>query len=147
MKQFERFQELFIPKNINVTKKHQKDLQKDALKWFKDQFGASFGSTTNINTKDVITWHYTSDLLMFGVPEIGDYVYSFIIKMIHFDRWALKEFYEGYGYGQICSKSKMKPTNFNYRDGNPYSDFYRNQVWDAGYICGLSNFSFKKYYR
>lgn len=148
MKEFTRFKDLFIDRNM-VTKKFISVLQKDALKWYQDNFGAIFGSTSNVDSPE-ITWHYSIGMLSFGAKRLGaDYYFPFIIRMIHFERWKLKEWKEGFKYGKLCSTSKMKLTNHNYRDANPYAehDFYRNDVWDAGYIMGLSNFSFKKYAR
>ncbi len=81
---------------------------------------------------------------MFGVPQIGDYYYKFIIKAIHFKFFNTKEYKQGYLYGQKCSKSKMKISNTNYRDANPHTliDFYSRSAWDCGYIFGLVNYKF-----
>ncbi len=146
MEIFENFKDLFIPHRVKVLKKYESEIEKKALSWFKKNFDASFGSTTNCNTKSIITWHYSAGLLMFGIPPVGDYMYHFVIKMIHFEHWQTKEWKEGFKYGKFCSKSDMKVTNDNYRDGNPYAEqnFYSREAWDAGYIMGLSNYSFFK---
>jgi hypothetical protein len=144
MQEFKRFQELFISKEVKTTKKYNDSIEKEALDWFKKEFGATFGTTTRCDTKNFITWHYSTGLLMFGIPKIGSYHYKFIIMMIHFQYWKVKEWEEGYLYGQYCGKSKMKVRNNNYRDANPYTEnnFYHNKAWDAGYMMGLSNFLF-----
>lgn len=146
MQEFKKFKELFTSKDIKTSKKYNAGLEKEALEWFKQNFGATFGSTTRCDTKDIITWHYSCGMLSFGVPPMGDYYYNFIIQMVHFEFWKTKEWKEGFKYGLYCGKSKMKLSNKNYRDANPYPDwnFYSSDAWDAGYIMGLSKFSFKK---
>lgn len=144
MKDFSKFQMLFIPHDVKILSREQKLLEKEAMKWFKEHFIVVFGSTTRCDTKDKITFHYSVGLLTFGFPGLGDYYYKFLFKMIHFEKWQLKEWKEGFAYGKYCSKSKMKLRDNNYRDGNPYKDFYRNEVWDCGYMMGLYNFSFKE---
>jgi len=142
MKPFERYQDLFL--NIKTSKKFDNQLEKEALKWFKENFGAVFGSTTNCDTKNRISYHYSAGTLMFGVPNIGDYYYNFIMKAIHFKYFNVRAYNIGYAYGQKCSKSKMKISNTNYRDGNPFAkvEFYNHSAWDCGYIFGLSNYRF-----
>lgn len=144
---FHLFKMLFIPNEVKTLKKDIKRLEKESFNWFKKYFNTVFGTTTRCDTKDVITYHYSVGLLMFGIPSLGDYYYKFIIEMIHYENWQLKEWKDGFMYGKYCAKSKMKVRDNNYRDGNPYSetDFFRRSAWDAGYIMGLSNFSFKPF--
>jgi hypothetical protein len=142
---FEFFQHCFIPHSVKILKKDQQRIETAALDWFKKHFNPVFGSQSRCDTKGKITWHYSVGLLCFGFPKLSDYHYKFIIQMIHFEKWKNKEWQEGFMYGKWCSNSNMKITDKNYRDRNPYpeTDFYRNTAWDAGYIMGLSKFSFK----
>ena len=146
MKEFKRFPELFYDRK-KETKKYTTLLQKEAKEWFEDNFSATFGSTTRIGCEKIFTWHFTCGMLSFGIPSLGTYHYKFIIKMIHFELWKTKEWREGFKYGRFCDKTEPKHTNDNYRDANPYSEikFYSNDAWDAGYVMGISNYSFKKY--
>lgn len=145
---FKSFQKLFIPTDIKILKKEKNILEKEAMDWFKKYFNPVFGSTTNCNTKEVVTYYCAGSLLHFGFPNLGDYHYKFILRMIHFELWQTKEWKEGFKYGKFCMKSDMPLSNDNYRDANPYTDidFYRSSAWDCGYIMGLSNFSFIKWY-
>lgn len=135
-----------------MNKKEKSILEKSAKKWWEENFGATYGSTTShlsdsngVLAKEKLTWHYSGGMLMFGIPSMGDYYYPFIIKMIHFQKWNLKEWRDGYKYGKHCRTSGEKLTNNNYRDANPYNrvSFYSQDAWDAGYIMGLSSFKFK----
>ena len=141
--EFTQFKELFIPEK---SKKATKELEKNALKWFKSEFNAIFGSTTNCMTEKYITWHYSINKLMFGIPSLGDYHFKFVIKMIHFEHWQLKEWKEGFRFGREVHKGIYTMGNSKLRDANPYSEtnFYSNIAWDTGYIMGLSNYKFNK---
>ncbi len=148
--EFNDFKDLF--RISYMKKKEEAVLEKSAKKWWVENFGATFGSTSSrlsdsngVMAKDKLTWHYSAGMLMFGVPELGDYHYPFIIMMIHFQKWNLKEWKDGYKYGKYCRTSKEELTNHNYRDANPYNNvrFYSNKAWDTGYIMGLDAFKFK----
>jgi hypothetical protein len=144
MKEFERFKDLFYCSNI---KKYNTALENKCLKWWKDNFNSVFGTTTRCDTKTVLSWHWSLSTLCFGIPKLGDYHYAFVIKMIHFEYWQVKEWKEGFKYGRRVIRENITPTNNSCRDGNPYSkiQFYSHDAWDAGYIQGLDNYHFIKF--
>lgn len=148
MEPFLRFKELFTDNKIKVSKKYEAALEKEAIKWFTGNFTAKFGTRSHDNNE--YGWAYTCGCLSFSVKGLGEgsngsYYYKFILRMIHCQLWNQKEWREGLKYGRYCKDSKMKLTNNNYRDANPYPEvnFYSNEAWDAGYVMGLSNFRFK----
>lgn len=138
LQEFKRFNDLFIPGTLKKTKKYNSELQKEAKFWWIDNFKAVFGNCT----KNYLTWYYSCGLLMFCAPDLGGYVYHFIIKMIHFEMWKTPEWKEGRRFGNKTRKSEISP--FGGRDANPYTEenFYSHTAWDCGYIMGISNISF-----
>lgn len=148
LKEFARFQELFN-KGVKTSKKYDSALQDEAKKWFEENFNAVFGSTSRCDDPGGLVWHFSIGSLMVGCKPLGCYYYKFIIKMIFFELWDLKEWREGFKYGRHCMKAQPELTNDNYRNGNPYPEqnFYSRAAWDAGYIMGLYNFSFIKTFK
>lgn len=133
---FDRFQELF---NIcKVTKKYESELENEALKWFKDNFNAIFGSHSRCDQKELpYLWLYSVDLLILSVKDIGAYHYKFTIKAAMFNFLKTPAYLEGFKHVRKLKKAKEQCN----RDANPYAkhDFYNRQAWDCGYICGLAN--------
>lgn len=144
MKEFTKFQHLFVPHDVKTLKKYESALEKEALQWYKDNFKAVFGSTTS-NQDVKFTWHWSVGMLMFGIKGLGDYHYKYVIMMIHFEHWKNNEWRTGFAFGRKVEKENITLKESPLRDANPYSEetnFYNHYAWDAGYMMGLYNLSF-----
>jgi len=138
MEEFDEFEDLYVERKP----KENLVFEKRALKWFKNNFNAVFGS--DCNTKEKPLWYYTCGILIFGLPNIGEYNYKFIIEILHLQLWKEEICKEGFDFGfRIRNKEEF---NHNGRDSNPYEKgTYDYQKWDCGYISGLGGFSFDRF--
>lgn len=138
MNVFSRFNDLHLlnSKKIKLSKKFNTQLEKDAIKWFEITFGAVY----HPHGPEPYKWHYSGGTLCF-TSSLGDYYYSFVIKMTHYQFFKDRHFVEGFNYARKCLTDNISTS----RDDNPYKKvcYFYDDAWDAGYICGLSNFKFK----
>ncbi len=136
MTPFLRFKDLFLiehPTSVKLSKKFLLDLEKQSIKWYEDNFNAKYDLTKASPHR----WYYTAGMATFEVQGLGAYTFRFIMQMMHFEFWNVPQFKEGFMYGRKGVKTEVS------RDDNPYkSNFFYESAWDAGYICGLSNFKF-----
>lgn len=132
-----------IFKLLKMTKKdQQKEIlkkEKQAIKWFETNFKAVFGGQTICTDKGKVTWHYTTGILIFGFPKLGDYHYEFVMEIIDLQQKKDVIFNDGFAFGRCVQQKTIE--SHKGRDSNPYErDNENRKKWDAGYISGLSNF-------
>ena len=140
MKEFIRFQDLF---RIGTdTKKYETQLEKEAIKWFVDEFGAKFGNVSNhlpYGNKSKYRWAYSGGTLIFFDAIAGGYHYKWIIARLHFRFWKTKAYIQGYKYAnKYGGRSRWSK--------NPYTemDFVNDTAWGCGYNDGITAYYAKR---
>lgn len=141
MKEFSRFQDLF--RTGYDTKKYETQLEKEAIKWFVDEFVAKFGNVVSpvpSGNKSKYRWAYNAGTLLFyDALAGGGYHYKWIIARLHFRFWKTPAYLQGYRYSKKAGgRSRWSK--------NPYTeiDFVNDTAWDCGYSDGITAYYAKR---
>lgn len=134
MKEFSRFQDLF--RTGKETKKYTSQLNRDALKWFKEEFKATFGVVPYSGNTGKFRWAYQGGVLIFHVEGIGSYCYKWVIARLHWKHWRTPAYKQGMAYSLRNLRQGRKKWQ---ADDNPYSenDFVNYGAWYSGFCDGI----------